>query len=158
MLYREVPDPRGWVRLDADGTDIARYGLPAYPFDPPAAEAMPGLLYCLEAEAAVAALAVMGEEWQAEPAPVRTRPDREAVLADARTLLGRYGPAAQYWTNATAAASDPAPNFVAAGLQGTCSHTFLTSAYLYGRDLFYDLGLIAVSGDEVGVFWSIGAF
>ncbi|GHG84224.1 hypothetical protein [Streptomyces griseocarneus] len=158
VLHREVPDPRGRVRLDMDRTNTARYGLPAYPFDPPAAGEMPGLLYRLEAEAAVAALAVMGEEWQAEPAPVRTRPDRETVLADARTLLGRYGPAAQYWTNATAAASDPAPDFVAAGLQGTCSNTFLTSAYLNGLDLFYDLGLIAVSGDEVGVFWSIGAF
>ncbi|MEX2983993.1 hypothetical protein [Streptomyces sp. C36] len=109
---------------------------------------MPGLLYRLEAEAAVAALAVMSEEWQADPAPVRTRPDREAVPADARILLGRYGSAAQYWTNVTAAASDPAPDFVAAGLQGTCSNIFLTSAHLNGLDLFHDLGLIAVSGDE----------
>ncbi|MFC7469820.1 hypothetical protein ACFQVA_23150 [Actinomadura keratinilytica] len=46
----------------------------------------------------------MSEEWQSEPAPVRSRPDREAVLADARTLLDRYGPDAEYWTNAIAAA------------------------------------------------------
>ncbi|WP_442813076.1 hypothetical protein [Streptomyces sp. NBC_01800] len=49
----------------------------------------------------------MAEEWQSERAPVRSRPDRDAVLADARTLLDRYGPTARYWTNATAAASDP---------------------------------------------------
>ena len=43
----------------------------------------------------------MSEEWQSEPAPVRSRPDRDIVLADARTLLGRYGSGARYWTNAT---------------------------------------------------------
>ncbi|MEV4927540.1 hypothetical protein [Streptomyces roseoverticillatus] len=158
VLYRAVPDPRGWIRLDADINDIGGPMLPAYPFDPPAAAELPGRLHRLEAEAAVAALAVMTEEWQAEPAPVRSREDRDAVLADARTLLGRYGPGARYWTNATAAASDPAPDFVGAGLQGTRSHGFLTSAYLCGLDLFDDLGLIAVSDDEVGVFWSIGAY
>lgn len=100
----------------------------------------------------------MAEEWQSEPAPVRSRPDRDAVLADARTLLDRYGPTARYWTNATAAASDPAPDFLAAGLQGTKSHGFLTSEYLNGVDLFEDLGLIAVTDDEVGVFWSFGAY
>jgi hypothetical protein len=112
----------------------------------------------VEHRAAVAALAVMTEEWQSEPAPVRSRPDRDAVLADARALLDRYGPAARYWTNATAAASDSAPDFVAAGLRGTRSHSFLTSAYVNGLDLFDDLGLIAVNDEEVGVFWSFGAY
>ena len=132
--------------------------MPAYPFAPPAASRFPDSLYPVEPRAAVAALAVMSEEWQSEPAPVRSRPDREAVLADARTLLDRYGSTAHYWTNATAAASDSAPDFVAAGLQGTRSHGFLTSEYLNGLDLFDDLGLIAVNGDEVGVFWSFGAY
>ncbi|MFD7234894.1 hypothetical protein ACFWAT_06220 [Streptomyces syringium] len=158
VLHRAVPDPRGWVRLDCDRNNSARHAVPAYPFDPPAAWEFPDRLYRLEREAAVAALAVMAEEWQAEPAPVRSRPDRDAVLADARTLLDRYGPAARYWTNVTAAASNPAPDFLAAGLQGTRSHGFITSAYLGGLDLLEDLGLIAVTDDEVGVFWSIGAY
>ncbi|MFE5791154.1 hypothetical protein ACFQ8C_01125 [Streptomyces sp. NPDC056503] len=109
------------------------------------------------ADAAAGALAVMAEEWQGEPAPVRTRPDREGVLADARTLLDRYGPDARYWTNAAAAAGDAGPDFVAAGLAGTRFHRFVTGAYVDGLDLFDDLGLIAVSADEVGVFWSFGA-
>ncbi|MFD4230291.1 hypothetical protein [Streptomyces sp. NPDC058545] len=158
VLHRSVPDPRGWVRLDWDRTNTARHSVPAYPFDPPDASEFPDLLYPLEAEAAVAALAIMAEEWQSEPAPVRSRPDRDAVLADARTLLDRYGPTARCWTNAAAAASDPAPDFLAAGLQGTKSHGFLTSEYLNGLDLFEDLGLIAVTDDEVGVFWSFGAY
>ncbi|MER5965955.1 hypothetical protein [Streptomyces sp. NPDC002057] len=158
VLHRSVPDPRGWLRLDGDRTRTDRHTVPAYPFDPPDPSELTDRLYPLEPEAAVAALAVMAEEWQAEPAPVRSRPDRAAVLADARTLLDRYGPTARHWTNATAAAHDPAPDFVTAGLQGTASHSFLTPAYLGGLDLFDDLGLIAVNDDEVGVFWSIGAY
>ncbi|MFJ6793722.1 hypothetical protein [Streptomyces sp. NPDC091268] len=158
VMERSVGDPRGWLRLDGDRTNPARATLPAYPFELPDSCAWPGPLYALEAEAAVGALAVMAEEWQSEPAPVRSRPDRHAVLADSRTLLERYGPGARYWTNATAAATDPAPDFVAAGLSGTRSHSFLTGACLGGLDLFDDLGLIAVSDDEVGVFWSICAY
>ncbi|MFC9247991.1 hypothetical protein ACFT7S_29415 [Streptomyces sp. NPDC057136] len=158
VLHRSVPDPRGWVRVDWDRTNTARDTVPAYPFDPPAASQLPGRLYPLEPEAAVAALAVMTEQWQSEYAPVRSRPDRDAVLSDARTLLDRYGPTASYWTNATAAASGPAPDFLATGLEGTDAHGFLTDAYLNGLDLFYDLGVIAVNDDEVGAFWSFGAF
>ncbi|MGW6690009.1 hypothetical protein [Streptomyces sp. NPDC054961] len=109
VLHRSVRDPRGWLRLDRDRTGAARSAVPAYPFAPPAASAFRERVHPLEAEAAVGAVAVMAEEWQSEPAPVRSRPDRDAVLADARTLLDRYGPTARYWTNATAAASDPPP-------------------------------------------------
>ncbi|MEE1726652.1 hypothetical protein C0R01_13465 [Streptomyces albidoflavus] len=157
VLRREVADPRGRPGLDADRIGPGRDAVPAYPFAPPPAERFPAYLRPLERAAAVGALAVMSEEWQFEPAPVRSRPDREAVLADARTLLDRYGPDAEYWTNAVAAGSGPAPDFVAAGLRGTASYTFLTGAYVNGLDLCDDLGLIAVSADEVGVFWSVGA-
>ncbi|MEU9359968.1 hypothetical protein AB0D35_17905 [Streptomyces sp. NPDC048301] len=158
VLRRSVRDPRGWIRLDPDRANTARHSVPAYPFDPPAAPQLAQYLHPLEGEAAVAALAVMTEEWMGEPAPVRTRPDQRAVLADARTLLDRYGLGAGYWTNATSAASDSAPDFIAAGLKDTGSHRFLTGEYLNGLDLYEDLGVIAVSRDEVGVFWSIGAY
>ncbi|MER5996622.1 hypothetical protein [Streptomyces viridosporus] len=75
-----------------------------------------------------------------------------------RTLLDRYGPGAHHWTNATAAASDPAPDFLASGLQGTSTHRFHTSAYIAGLDTFEVLGVIAVNDEEVGVFWSFGAY
>jgi hypothetical protein len=74
----------------------------------------------------------MAEEGQSEPTPVRSRPDRDAVLADARTLLDRHGPTARYWTNATTAASDPAPDFLAASIQDIGSNSFLTSEYVNG--------------------------
>ncbi|MEV4436230.1 hypothetical protein [Streptomyces sp. NPDC049585] len=157
VMHRAVADPRGWIRLDGDRTNTARHTVAAYPFDPPAASEVLHRLYPLEVEAAVCALAVMSEEWQYEPAPVRSRPDRDAILADARTLLDRYGPTARYWTNALSAAYGPAPDFLATGLPGHGSHSFLTRAYVNGIDLLDDLGLIAVNRNEVGVFWAIGA-
>ncbi|MFF9342584.1 hypothetical protein ACF1CG_22915 [Streptomyces sp. NPDC014773] len=157
VMHRSVDDPRGWIRLDGDRVNDARGTWPAYPFDPPPASGFPARLHPLGVGAAVGALAVMAEEWQAEPAPVRTRPDRDRLLADARTLLDRYGPGARYWTNAIATGA-ATPDFVGAGLAGTRSHGFVTGAYVNGLDLFDDLGVIAVGADEVGVFWSFGAY
>ncbi|MET8438553.1 hypothetical protein ABZV61_38775 [Streptomyces sp900116325] len=157
LMHREVPDPRGWLRIDADRTNDARYAVPTYPFGPPPAAGFRDRLHELEPAGAVTALAVMAEEW-GDDRPVRNRPERDALLADARFLLDRYGPDAQFWTNARNAASDPARDFVRAGLKGTRVHGFITGAYINGLDLLEELGLIAVSGDEVGVFWSFGAY
>ncbi|MEU8833701.1 hypothetical protein [Streptomyces sp900116325] len=157
LMHREVPDPRGWLRIDADRTNDARYVVPTYPFEPPSAAGFRDRLHELEPAGAVTALAVMAEEW-GDDRPVRNRPERDALLADARFLLDRYGPDAQFWTNARNAASDPARDFVQAGLKGTKVHGFITGEYINGLDLLEELGLIAVSGDEVGVFWSFGAY
>ncbi|MER5780106.1 hypothetical protein ABT104_00020 [Streptomyces mobaraensis] len=159
VMHRSVPDPRRRVRLDWDRNNTARQTVPAYPFEPPAASGFSRLLHPLEKEAAVASLAIMTESWQAEPAPVRSRPDRDAVVADARTLLDRYGPTARFWTTAEAAASDPAHDFIASGLPAYfCFSGFLTCEYINGLDFWGDLGLIAVSKDEVGLFWAIAAY
>ncbi|MFJ5549189.1 hypothetical protein [Streptomyces sp. NPDC093225] len=157
VMHRTVADPRDWPGLDWDRDNTVREVLPAYPFRPPAAAEFPDRLHRLEAGAAVNALAVMAEEWSSGPL-VRFRPDREALLADARTLLARFGPDASHWTNALAAASDPAVDLVATGLKGTRVHDFHTWEYVNGLDVLEDLGLIAVSDNEVGVFWSFGAY
>lgn len=157
VMHRQVPDPRGWLRIDGERTDDAGFAGSAYPFEPPPAAGFRDRLHELEPVGAVTALAVMAEEW-GHCTPVRNRPDREALLADARFLLDRYGPDARFFTNALDAASDPARDFVQAGLDGTKSHKFLTGEYIRGLDLFEELGLIAVSDEEVGVFWSIGAY
>ncbi|MFF9144694.1 hypothetical protein ACF1BN_07550 [Streptomyces sp. NPDC014861] len=159
VMRRSVRDPRGWIRLDRDRLDDVRHSFPDHPFDPLAIAELPARLHPVGLDTAVAALAVMSEEWQAEPAPVRSRPspDRARILADARTLLDRYGPAAGLWTNATGAADGASPDFVAAGLAGTRSHRCATTEYVKGLDIVDDLGVIAVNEDEVGVFWSFGA-
>ncbi|PJN05517.1 hypothetical protein CG723_44155 [Streptomyces sp. CB01635] len=158
VMHRTVRDPRGWTALDWDRDNEVRHMQPAYPFDPPAVSEFARQLHPLTPESAVGLLAVMTEEWQSEHAPVRSRPDREAVLTDARTLLARYGPHTRFWTNAEAAAADPAAEFVTAGLAHTRSHGFATSEYYRGLDILDDVGLVAVSDDEVGLFWSFGAY
>ncbi|MYT26842.1 hypothetical protein GTW69_42380 [Streptomyces sp. SID7760] len=160
LMHRQVPDPRGWLRIDADRLHHDAGLVPsAYPFAPPPAAEVVHRVHRLEPDAAVAALTVMAEEWMSEPRPVRDRPDLDALTADARTLLARYGPDARFWTNAAVAASDPAPDFVAAGLAGHApDQSFLSGVYFRGLDLLDELGVIAVSADEVGLFWSIGAY
>ncbi|MCC0100088.1 hypothetical protein K7B10_35955 [Streptomyces flavotricini] len=99
----------------------------------------------------------MAEEWTHEPRPVRDRPDADGLTADARTLLARHGPGARFWTNAVAAAADPAPTpsrRPARTLGPLVPHRRVRQRL----DLFGGPGLIAVLGDEVGVFWSIGAY
>ncbi|UYQ60113.1 hypothetical protein [Streptomyces peucetius] len=118
---------------------------------------MPGRLYPLDVEAPVAALAIMAEEWQSEPAP--SAPARTGTLCWRIPDFAR--PAGVH--RAPLEQRDdprlyPAPDFLAAGLQGTESHRFLTCEYLNGLDFLEDLGLISVTDDEVGVFWSFGAY
>lgn len=108
--------------------------MPTYPFGPPPAAGFRDRLHELEPAGAVTALAVMAEEW-GDDRPVRNRPERDALLADARFLLDRCGPDAQFWTNARNAASDPARDFVRAGLKGTRVHGFITGEYINGLDL-----------------------
>ncbi|MFD6109090.1 hypothetical protein ACFWG0_03140 [Streptomyces yangpuensis] len=47
---------------------------------------------------------------------------------------------------------------VRAGLAVTGVHRFITGEYINGLDLCEELGLIAVSDEEVGVCWSVGAY
>lgn len=102
----------------ADRTDNARCSVPAYPFEPPPAAGIRDRLHELERAAAATALAAMAGEWGRDQ-PSGNRPERDALLADAGLLLDRYGPDARFWTNAVEAASDPARDFVRAGLNGT---------------------------------------
>ncbi|MEV6734781.1 MULTISPECIES: hypothetical protein [unclassified Streptomyces] len=68
-------------------------------------------------------------------------------MADAWTVLGRYGPNAVFRTSCDLALTSDSPDFLADELVG--GRAF--AGYMM------DLGLIAVSADEVGVFWSFNA-
>ncbi|MEU0985935.1 hypothetical protein [Streptomyces sp. NPDC005953] len=89
----------------------------------------------------------MDRKWFFEGRPVRTRTDRNEVLADARTVLGRFGGDAVFRTSSDLARGSTSPDFLADELAGGRAFT----------DHMMDLGLIAVSADEVGVFWSFNA-
>ena len=80
VLHHSVRDPRGWVRLDYAPAGTGGDTVPCYPFDPPPAPEFGDRLHPLVAEAAIAAVAIMAEEWGYEPAPVRFRTDVSATL------------------------------------------------------------------------------
>ncbi|MFF3729804.1 hypothetical protein ACFYXM_05585 [Streptomyces sp. NPDC002476] len=147
VMVRSVTDPRGWRTLewqiDKEGRENVR---PSYPFLPLTAEQVHAWTYPVTADAAAELLASLTQEWFFEARPVRTRADHDDVLADARTVLSRFGADATFRTSSDLA-RNPSPDFLASELAGGRAFT----------DYVMDLGLIAVSADEVGVFWSFNA-
>ncbi|MGW4239780.1 hypothetical protein ACWEJP_23685 [Streptomyces sp. NPDC004749] len=148
VMDRSVTDPRGWRTLewqiDKEGRENVR---PSYPFLPLTAEQVHTWTHPVTPSAGVELLASLTQEWFFEGRPVRTRADRDDVLADARTVLDRFGADAVFRTSSDLARSATSPDFLAGELAGGRSFT----------DHVMDLGLIAVSADEVGVFWSFNA-
>ncbi|MFJ6781956.1 hypothetical protein [Streptomyces yangpuensis] len=148
VMERSVADPRGWSALewqmDEEGRRTYR---PSYPFRAVSAHDLRDGVRPITADAAVGLLASFAQEWWFEGNPVRLREDRDMVLADARTVLDRFGPDAAFWTSSKLARTCDAPDLLARDLEG--GHPF--------TDLMMDLGLVVVSADEVGVFWSFNA-
>ncbi|MFG2590076.1 hypothetical protein [Streptomyces sp. NPDC048438] len=101
----------------------------------------------MTASAATELLASLSQEWFFEGRPVRTRVDRDDVLADARMVLSRFGADAVFRTSSELARASASPDFLTDDLVGGRAFT----------DYVMDLGLIAVSSDEVGIFWSFNA-
>ncbi|MFE9635046.1 hypothetical protein [Streptomyces sp. NPDC006463] len=148
VMERSVADPRGWSSRESQTFEEGREaGYPFYPFRATTAEDLRAGVRPITAGAAVELLASLAQEWFFEGSPVRYREDRDTVLADARTVLDRFGPGAAFWTSSDLARTSDAPDFLARDLEG--GHPF--------TDFMMDLGLIAVSADEVGVFWSFNA-
>lgn len=148
VMDRSVTDPRGRLMLewqiDKEGREAVR---PSYPFLPLTTEQLHGWTHPVTADAAVELLASLTQEWFFETRPVRTRSDRASVLADAETVLSRFGTEATFRTSSDLARTSTTPDFLAGELVGGRAFT----------DHMMDLGLIAVSADEVGVFWSFNA-
>ncbi|WP_329453253.1 hypothetical protein OG894_42465 (plasmid) [Streptomyces sp. NBC_01724] len=148
VMNRSVTDPRGWRTLewqiDKEGRENVRR---CYPFLPLTAGQVYAWTYPVTASAAAELLASLTQEWFFEARPVRTRADRDDVLADAGTVLGRFGADADFRTSSDLARTSASPDFLVGELAGGRAFT----------DYVMDLGLIAVSADEVGVFWSFNA-
>ncbi|MFJ6578795.1 hypothetical protein ACIQMY_22850 [Streptomyces sp. NPDC091368] len=148
VMGRSVTDPRRRQTLDWHGDEKERGEvLPSHPFLPLTPEQVCAWTYPITAEAAADLLASLSQEWFFEARPVRERTDRDDVLADARTVLGRFGDDASFRTSSHLAWNSDAPDFLTGELTGGPAFS----------EHMIDLGLIAVSADEVGVFWSFNA-
>ena len=145
VMNRAVADPRGWLTLDWDEKNTEKLKLdgPSFPFLLMSPETMAGRLNPVTVETAARLLVIMTYEWE------RVGPDGATVdaPADARTLLGRYGGGeVSYYSNISAARTSPSPDLTA----GVNGWTALTS-------YVGDCGIVVVSPEEVGVFWSFDA-
>ncbi|MDX3803143.1 hypothetical protein [Streptomyces sp. AK04-3B] len=141
VMNREVEDPRGWSTVDWDeDNDVERAAdRPSYPFLQLSREALTERLYPITSETAVRLLVTMTYDW----GPVESEENETVVLADARTLLGRYGDDIACYSNITEARMSPSPD-VSAGVSGWTPLTEYDG----------DFGFVVVSSQEVGVYWS----
>ncbi|WP_299538716.1 hypothetical protein [uncultured Streptomyces sp.] len=148
VMNRSVADPRGWRMLewqiDEEGRENVR---PSFPFLPPTAEQVREWTHPVTESAAAELLASLTQEWFFVGRPLRSRADKDQVLADARTVLARFGPDAVFRTSSDLARFSSSPDFLGEDLTGGRAFT----------DYMMDLGLIAVSPEEVGVFWTFNA-
>ncbi|MFJ7410345.1 hypothetical protein ACIQWZ_05980 [Streptomyces sp. NPDC098077] len=148
VMDRSVTDPRGWRTLEWQIDKAGRKNVrPPYPFLPLTAQQVHTWTFPVTACAAAELLASLIQEWFFEARPLRARADRDDVLADACSVLSRFGADADFRTSSDLARTSASPDFLAGELAGGRAFT----------DHVMDLGLIAVSADEVGVFWSFNA-
>ncbi|MBQ0988192.1 hypothetical protein KBZ10_27510 [Streptomyces sp. F63] len=141
VMNREVGDPRGWITLD---WDKERDGEPAknspsFPFVPLSDTELTRRLSPVTAETAARLLVITTYEW----GPPGTEEETRAASADARTLLDRFGDRISCYSNITEARTTPSPDLTT-GVTGWNPLTEYDG----------DFGVIVVSPEEVGVFWS----
>ncbi|WP_328830444.1 hypothetical protein OHT77_23375 [Streptomyces sp. NBC_00252] len=141
VMNREVNDPRGWHILDWDKKNVEERepNAPSFPFLPLSHETLATRLFPVTPDTAARLLVTMTFEW----GPVEPEKNTQEFLADARTVLNRYGDNISCYTNITDARISPSPDLTT-GVHGWTPLTRYDG----------DFGLVVVSPEEVGVFWS----
>ncbi len=144
VMCREAGDPRGWLTLDWDES-VAGPGTenPMLPFTNVRAPAMRNTLWEIAPGSARQLLVAMMDDACDVRGLYRFEEERDELLANADTILARYGPDITCYTNLSKAQVDRELD-VFAGSVGWHSFTDYTG----------DFGLVVVSPGEVGVFWS----
>ncbi|MGY1528444.1 hypothetical protein ACW69C_32570 [Streptomyces sp. MN3] len=143
VMNREVDDPRGWVTLDWDKENEERTtGRTCHPFVPLSEEELKSRIYPVTAETAARLLVEMTYEWGPAGTEERTR----VAVADAGTVLDRYRNESSYYCNVSEARDNSSPDLT----RGITGWNPLT-------DFIGDFGVVVVSPEEVGVFWSFDA-
>ncbi|MBP0461150.1 hypothetical protein [Streptomyces montanisoli] len=146
VMRREVRDPRGWRTIDDCACAHEASGNPSFPFQSPDAEKLAENTYPITIDAATSLLTLITDQWFRVSNFVNSGKNRDLLLVDARFILARYGPDAQMFTTSGDARSTMNPDFSQSAQAG---HSF--SNYIM------EIGLIAVSDTEVGVFWGFNA-
>ena len=144
LMARDVPDPRGWARLDDAEKDPERTGWPQYPFAVHPPEYVAPRLQEIDRDSAENLLLALTEDGCTLSSLRYFTESPDELQGMARTILARYGAEATYHTNVHK--PDTA--------RGTLD--FTTSSRSYSPLSIYveDNGLVIVSDTEVGLFWN----
>ncbi|QID38675.1 hypothetical protein G3260_005370 [Streptomyces albus] len=153
VLQFRTRDPRGWLPDDHTRWPERSRSSPYYPFDRLEPHHLDHHLELLTHEAAVELTAL---HWTAAPfggprppgesGPVR----RRRLWSAARTLLARFGPDAEYATNAEDLSGGTDPHWYRDGFSLSCF-----AGVDAQRDGYVsDFGILAVSDTEIGAFWN----
>ncbi|MFK4690365.1 hypothetical protein [Streptomyces pristinaespiralis] len=146
VMNREAEDPRDWLVLDWDKAERAE--APGrghwFPFLEPNIGLLQERLYRVAPETAGHLLIGMTDDWCELFSIHDFEENKERLLADARTLLARFGQHFDCYTNVTDAETTESPDLFRKS-PGWFSRTEYTADY----------GLVVVSSEEIGVFWSL---
>jgi hypothetical protein len=159
VMRRDVVDPRSWRWIDVDEGAEERLEDPFFPFvlppsEPEAAAAWRAGLWTVPRTSVEGLLVMLSTTWldvPGERAHNHFETRRSELERKARVILSRFPEGTSFYTNAgypgsiTASRATP-PDFYEAT-------TGCTPMSQYD----WDLGLIAVSDTEVGIFWSFDA-
>ncbi|MEV0910086.1 hypothetical protein [Streptomyces hokutonensis] len=159
IMRRETTDPRSWKWIDADEGDEERLEDPFFPFalppsDPQGVAAWRVALWTVPRISVERLLVMLATTWldvPSERAHNHFEIRRPELENNARMILARFPEGTSFYTNSGYPGSHgdrpaDAPDFYDA----------TTGCTPFSR-YDWDLGMIAVSEKEVGVFWSFDA-
>ncbi|MEW2219099.1 hypothetical protein AB0939_07240 [Streptomyces sp. NPDC006990] len=161
VLRLGTRDPRGWHTVDQHAGSPSRTS--QAPYYPLALVDAHHLNHHLELITGREATMLLTRHCAEYGGPPFHRGSEAALRAAARTVLARFGPAAEFATNEdllTDEFLDDASDDEESGAEaaGRCRRTFAVSCLTHPaaeRDGYIlDLGVVAASETEVGVFWN----
>ncbi|WP_369202564.1 hypothetical protein [Streptomyces sp. PU-14G] len=142
VLDRSVGDPRGWPTVDRIGGESAPRGPgDRFPFHPYEDDVLRGCLEPTDRATGRLLLLSLAAQFRNVGDLPGGSGHRYALFERTGTLLARFGDDATYWT-------------CVEDYEGECTPDDFYVNEWYGlTDLTRDFGVVAVSDDEVGVFW-----
>ncbi|OIK05710.1 hypothetical protein [Streptomyces monashensis] len=159
LMRREVADPRSWKWVDVDEGEEERLDDPVFPFVLPPAEEGPeeewrDRLLTVPRVSVKRLLVMLATTWLNVPREIiyndfeRRRPELERK---AGVILSRFPEETVFYTNSGVPGSDNQSRSDVPDFYGAITGCAPVSQY------DWDLGLVAVSSAEVGLFWSFDA-
>lgn len=144
LMARDVPDPRGWARVDDSEQAEERVWNPTYPFVSHPPEYIAPRLKEIDRDSAENLLLALTEVSCTLSNLRYFDESPDELRAMARTILSRYGDGATFHTNVSKQGSAP----------GTLDFTVDSLGYNPLGVYMEDCGLVIVSDTEVGLFWT----